>query len=657
MTRTTYKLNHEWEFVRRKASRTWLRGAPGQANVDLPHTWNEQDSFQDGVHYYQGWGSYRRTFQVDQVADGSAETVWRLRSHGFYGTGEVWWNGHRVATFDGQYIGLDLDVTSWLDPARENQVAIRLTNRCHSSVLPGIKVPDFLLYGGLSGGLWLEQLPATHIKTNSTQIKYRFMTEDAVEVQLRCRLSKQVPQTCQVAWQIIDADGQRVAESAPQPGKDNEFVAALRLDGVRRWDVDDPYRYTVITTLWQNDQTLDEISRSIGFRTAEFRPDEGFFLNGRRLPLRGVNRHERMPGFGSAVPPWLHREDAELIKAIGLNFVRCSHYPQHPAFLDACDALGILVYAEIASWKSVRGGAWLRRAERQMRTMVLRDRHHPSVILWGMGNEGQHRRAYQRLYTLCKVLDPERAVTYAENHLYRARRCRVVGLPDVWGLNYEFEALPAGCDAARQRCVVVTESSDCPWAQRGLGDAEQHQWSVIQRDLEAMGAPPYLAGFALWSYNDYATLRRGNFRRHSGVVDAWRIPKWAAYQLAEKYGGSLATRSPQWIPVTADAEGRIELQPEQEYLDATARTTLGIRVRLVDAAGRLLDWQGVLTAQVAGPARLRAYAADGRLDVAHGQGRLFVTATGPTGLVRVTVTGGHWKTGSVQIHAGRGMGI
>ena len=105
----------------------------------------------------------------------------------------------------------------------------------------------------------------------------------------------------------------------------------------------------------------------------------------------GCNRHECLPGFGNALPVNLHRQDAESIKAAGPNFVRLSHYPQHPEFLNACDQLGVLVYAELASWKSVRGGRWLKAAVRQFGDMIRRDRNHPSVIMWGLGNEGPCR--------------------------------------------------------------------------------------------------------------------------------------------------------------------------------------------------------------------------------------------------------------------------
>lgn len=674
-TRIRTTLDRDWEFTRRRASRGWVNDAATGRDVDLPHCWNEQDAFQDGVRYYRGWGSYRRSFRLNGMEPDDSKAVrWRLVSEGFYGTGDVWLNGRCLGRVDGQYLGFEFDVTDVLKVRGENRIGIRLTNRCRSSVLPGTRKPDFLLYGGLSGRLWLEALPATHINVPATHIHSERLPPPAGEgmqgvdrfaeaatdernpavdaqVLIRGVVSGPDSAACELSWSIRDGDGRMAAESPAMRVTNGMLDARIGMTAVRCWDVNDPHVYTARGTLMRDGTVIDEVSLRFGIRSAEFRPDEGFFLNGRRLPLRGCNRHESMPGFGRALPLWLHREDAEHIKSMGLNFVRLSHYPQHPAFLDACDELGILVYAEIASWKSVRGGAWLRRACRQMRDMILRDRRHPSIILWGLGNESRHRGAYCRLYALCKELDPARSVTYAENHYYRARRKRTVGLPDVWGTNYEFEAMPKGRDASRQRCVVVSECSDCPDTRRGQPDAESRQLEIIRRDLEIMEKVAFVAGFALWSYTDYATLRRGRYRYHSGILDAWRIPKRSAAWLAERFGGASPPNAVDPESGHASRAATILLEPEREGTSAEERETLGVIVKVIDDRNRVSGWGGLLTAQVQGPARLRSFNAEGRVVVANGLGRLFVTATGEPGDIRVTVSGEGLKTGMVAIPA------
>lgn len=537
-------LNSGWEFVRRNPGRRWLCGADGPARapaVDLPHCWNETDTFQPGVAYYRGPGAYRRRFGLPSASHGE-ERVWRLESEGFYGTGEVWLNGRRAARIDGQFLGFSLDVTAGLKPG-ENQVAIRLTNRCPSHILPGIRLPDFLLHGGLAGGVALLGLPPLHLEAGQVRIEYSDLLCPPAWLTITAPIvnSGRGPRRGWIRWALIQPDGGvaaegRTEEAELQPGQSVATASVLRVAAPRLWSPEAPELYTLRATLCEGDAAVDVAAIPLGLRQAEFRPKEGFFLNGRRLELRGVNRHESMPGFGSALPEPLHREDARAIKDLGLNFVRLSHYPQHPSFLAACDELGLLVYAEIATWKSVRGyGRWLANACRQMRDMVRRDRHHPSVIVWGMGNESQSRRAYRRLRAVAREEDPARPVTYAENHFYRARRAKTAGLPDVWGLNYELDQLEAGRDAAQSGCVIVSECANDPYARRGCAEDELRQVAGIQAALDALADKPYVAGFALWCFNDYATLRKQRYLRHSGVLDAWRLPKLAAALLRARF--------------------------------------------------------------------------------------------------------------------------
>ncbi len=639
--RINISLDKGWEFVRKRSSCRWCARPSTDDALTLPHCWNEQDAFQDGVAYYRGWGSYRRSFDIAEYADPTGLFCWRLVSEGFYGTGDVWLNGKRLGKVDGQYLGFDFEVSDALRFDGDNVLGIRITNRCASDVLPGIKMPDFLLYGGLSGRLWLERVPRVRIDRQWTRI-----VANGGEVQIDAVLVGALSDAHQFEWQIVDEDLVQVCD-ATEPALasallDHEsrgdvgshFVTKLSVTNPRLWDVDSPHLYLAKGILKRDGNVVDSVCIRFGIRHAEFRPREGFFLNGKRVALRGCNRHESMPGFGRALPLWLHREDAEQIKAMGLNFVRLSHYPQHPAFLDACDELGILVYAEIASWKSVRGGRWLRRACKQMHDMVVRDRNHPSVILWGMGNEGRHRGAYQRLYGVCKALDPDRSVIYAENHFYRARRKRTLGIADVWGMNYEFDALEQGCAASRLKCVVVSECSNEPHTERGNLSAERKQLATVQKDLERLDKVPYVAGFTLWCFNDYSTLRKARYKRYSGIVDAWRIPKLSAYGLSEMFGGTLSAGS---LARCEDAYS-IALVPEREAAAMVCGETLGIVVAVEDSTGQRCDWSGKLRATVEGPARLRGFDSTGTVIVANGIGRLFVTLQAGMGRVLVSVS-------------------
>ena len=622
--RQTISLDDNWEFVRGHQSRHWLREAATRPDTILPHCWNEHDGFQEGVAYYRGPGSYRRTFRLEAAA-AIDQSRWFLESDGFYGTGDVWLNGQRLGLVDGRYLGFRLDATAALRQGAENVLGIRLTNRCGRNILPGLAMPDFLLYGGLSGSVRLVREPTRRLNPLALAIRCTELGEAGTQITITWGLEGTAQAGDTVEWCLTDPDGNKAAPAQTAAVADrNQGMVIFTVASPQRWNLDNPQLYQAAGLLRRDGQTLDSISQPFGIRTAEFRPRQGFFLNGRRIALRGCNRHESMPGFGRALPRWMHEADAHLLKAMGLNFVRLSHYPQHPAFLDACDRLGILVYAELASWKSVRGGGWLRQARRQMEDMVRRDRNHPSVILWGMGNEGRHAGVYRCLYALCKALDPHRAITYAENHFYRARRSKTLGIPDVWGLNYEFDALADGVAASRLQCTVVSECSNYPHTRRGDADAERIQLETLHADLARIADHPEIAGFALWCLNDYSTLRKKRYRRFSGIVDGWRTPKASARWLAQTYGDGQLALADRPDP-NAGPGVSVALEAGEGALTPDVDGTLEVIVRVLDAEGRQSAWCGELTARVSGPARVRSFDGLGAVWVADGIGRTFVS--------------------------------
>jgi hypothetical protein len=337
-------------------------------------------------------------------------------------------------------------------------------------------------------------------------------------------------------WTITTLAGDQIAAAGPAPVKDELVTIATMIVDPECWSPDKPRLLWAECILANNDKPIDIVRVRFGITRAEFRSDEGFFLDGTRVDLHGCNRHESIPGLGNALPDELHRADAQLLKDYGCNFVRLSHYPQHPAFLDACDELGILVYAEIATWKSVSSNRhWRRAARRQMRDLILRDRHHPSILVWGMGNESRSRIAYLELSELANELDPARPVTYAENHHYRARREKTTGIPDVWSVNYELEALEEARDACVLRNVIVSECCNYPQSVRGDTGAELTQVATLEYEWKIMADRPYVAGHAVWCFTDYATEHRKRVRRQAGLFDAWRQPKMAAELFRSRY--------------------------------------------------------------------------------------------------------------------------
>jgi beta-galactosidase/beta-glucuronidase len=524
----------DWEFVRGKVNRGWLSGrGPCGEPVDLPHCWNLDDTYQYDRKSYQGFGGYRREFHVPKVATGG---TWYLCAGGFYGIGDAWLDGRRLDRFDGQYLGFEIPLPPTLDHG-PHVIAVRLENRFHRNVLPGKKDPDFLLYGGLTGGVWIEQRPWPRLDIRSTVIACTPNPDESEKVEVQTFVSSPhgASADAHIHWTITDQGGTPVARTEAARASGLTATVATVAEP-RCWSPEHPDLYWAEGRVENDSGVIDVIRVRFGITRAEFRSREGFFLDGRPTELHGVNRHESIPGLGSALPTEIHRSDTKLLKQYGCNMVRLSHYPQAPAFLDACDEIGIMAYSELASWKSVRSSrGWRRAARRQFGDLIVRDRHHASVIVWGMGNESRSRKTYLELRRIARDLDPARPVTYAENHLYRARRQKTTGIPDVWSTNYELEVLEPARDSSRLEIVFVSECCNHPKSIKGDECEELEQIRVIEAEWTAMSGIDGLAGHTVWSFCDYATEHRERYRRQNGLFDAWRRPKMAAELFRARY--------------------------------------------------------------------------------------------------------------------------
>ncbi len=526
----------EGERIRLALDEAGWRFAPGRSGADggesvvLPHCWNAGDEYRPGVNVRRGRAAYQLDFDLPEPG---AAGEWRLRSGGFYGVGDATLNGRSIGRFNGDYLGLDLDATAALQPG-SNRLVVRVSNTCSPHVLPGLRDPDFHLYGGLGGGMHLAGLPFVKLVRAGSRVlpDESRPGELSIELAMQNRGDSAAAVSCHVV--LRDATGVSVAEGEgnedvlPAGASSRQFLRCV-IPSPRRWSPDSPALYAIEAVLRRDGRTVDRLEWTFGLRTVKFDAREGLLINGSPVVLRGVNRHENLPGFGFAMPAALQEADARRIKDLGLNFVRLSHYPQSPAFLDACDRLGLLVLAELCSWKRIRGGRWQAAAAAQLGRMIRRDRHHPSVLLWGLGNEGRHRGVYRQLHALARSLDPTRLTLYAENHAYRARREKTAGLTEVWGLNYEFEELDFARSAAPTGCAVVTECANLPFARRGHLPAEAGQLALMREAVQRVeSAGAGAVGWALWGFADYATPRRRRWFRECGVLDGARAAKMSA---------------------------------------------------------------------------------------------------------------------------------
>ncbi len=497
--------------------------------VSLPHSFNDVDTFLPPRGYYRGPAWYRKSFPKP-----SGRVVF-FRLDALWGKARVWLNGNDLGEHLDGLVGFQLDLTEHL-VGGTNTLAIRIDNSPDPRVLPGKPIPDYNVYGGLCGEAWIVTKSAAYFPWRSIVVTTSVVGDDRAEVDVVAPLGGQGKGDVRSRLRIVDPEGnEEVATGAIGPGIDGSFQFHCEIPSPRLWHPDRPELYLAEIEL-VSEQVLDIEKVRFGIRKITFTEDNGFLLNGERLQLRGVNRHQDFPGLGNALPPSLNRLDVKLIKAMGGNFVRTSHYPQHPSFLDACDELGVLVYEEITTWQFIGGEEFISSADSMMADMIRRDRNRPSIILWGMMNEGRSRRLLERLKATATKHDPTRPTVYAENKLADGVTQGTVFVPQVLGINYMLESIDAFHSAYPHARLLVSEHTNADRSIRGDLEQERVQAQRITSDLDTIESRPFLAGSTLWSMHDYGTDYEPVWPiQRSGVLDEYRVPKEAYHMLAVRW--------------------------------------------------------------------------------------------------------------------------
>jgi beta-galactosidase len=456
-------------------------------------------------------------------------------------------NGHSLPKHLGGYLPFQYEITD-LVAQDDNVLAVAIDSRW-SNVPPegsprGPRSIDYLEPGGIPRPVNLLAVPQVFISDVFAK-PVKVLDRDR-RVDVACSINAGVLPGQPVRVEIALVDDARVLARAARSlrlEKTGETQIALTLShlgNVRLWEPDSPYLYSVQTTLSINDRPVHRRRTRIGFRDARFEID-GFFLNGRRFQIFGLDRHELFPYVGFAMPRRVLRRDAAILgHEFNCNFVRCSHYPQSEAFLDACDEMGLMVWEEPPGWQYLGDAAWQELAVRDVRDMVRRDRNHPAIVIWGVRiNESANDPAlYRRTKEVAKSLDGSRPTSGT-----MTRRSTENWFQDVFAFDNYHRAPAGGVEIAEPLPGVPYLVSECVGqfnygAGRGFdskyrraGDPLlQEQQAILHAEAHSRGAAwPRMAGVVAWCAFDYGSLMNSyDGVKYPGIADVFRIPKLGA---------------------------------------------------------------------------------------------------------------------------------
>lgn len=484
-------------------------------DVDLPHDWSVEPLAQgDGVvgpftkssvngiptgQTAGGEGWYRKTFTL---AKRDMDKRIALYFEGVYMDSELWVNGQQVGNHPYGYTAFRYDITSFCNPAGEpNVVAVRVRNNGKNS--------RWYAGSGIYRHVWLETYDKLHLDTWGAQVKSS-VEQTHAEVEIVCELINEsaTDENCTVEFMIRDSSGLVVrSQKSLRVAADNKGVVTskMTIENPALWDTDHPNLYSAEVRLLADGKFKDCIDLEFGIRDIEFSADRGFMLNGKNILIKGGCVHHDNGLLGAVAIDRAEERKVELLKANGYNAIRCAHNPPSEKFLQACDKLGMLVIDEaFDQWVKPKNPddyhlffeQW---SERDIASMILRDRNHPSIIMWSIGNEIRERaddkgvEIAERLRSAVLRYDNTRPVTAAVNEFWDnpqykwSESAKAFSTLDVAGYNYMWWEYENDHKLYPQRVIYGSETT--------AGEAAVN-WDLAEKH-------PYIIGEFVWTALDY----------------------------------------------------------------------------------------------------------------------------------------------------------
>lgn len=526
--------------------RTWRK-------LDLPHDWAVEQPFSNRASFSHGFkaigrnfpdasvGWYRKTISIPASDLGRRISI---AFDGVFRNSIVWINGHYLGTETSGYLGFERDVTDYLNYGGDNVIAVRVD----------VTLEEGWFYegSGIYRHVWLNKTSPLHVDVDGSFVTSKVNGNNAqISAAITVRNDDKTSATFTIDQSIVNAEGAVVGKYQQQnatlkPLEEKDFISRLNLQNPKLWDIENPYLHKLFTTISQDSEVVDSYSTSFGIRTIRFDNNEGFFLNGKHVKIKGTNNHQDHAGVGSAMPDGLQDFRIASLKAMGSNAYRCSHNPPTPELLDACDRLGMLVIDE----NRLMGITEHHLSE--TKRLILRDRNHPSVISWSIGNEEwgiensiQGSRIAATMQAYVKTLDTTRPVTYAFSG---GLSNGISSTIELLGYNYvmnkntdehhkKFPLQPSW--GTEEGSTVATRGEyfdDMQKHFRAAYDVPQNKNSLsIEQGWKWYAERPYLGGMFIWTGFDYrgepTPFGWPSITSYFGMMDLCGFPKDDVYYL------------------------------------------------------------------------------------------------------------------------------
>jgi beta-galactosidase len=441
--------NSGWRFNRSDVAGAQSEGFNDSAwrSLSLPHDWSIELPFNanspagsNGGFLDGGIGWYRKTFTLDQVSSSQRILV---AFDGVYMNSEVWINGTSLGTRPYGYSSFEYDLTPYVRFGGNNVIAVRVNNNQPNS--------RWYAGSGIYRNVWLTKLSPVHVPQSGVVVSTPAVTAASATVSVVTAVQNQSTASASVtvATTISGPGGALVASdnglaTAIAAGATTTITQSLTVASPQLWSTASPTLYQVRVEIRTGGTTVDTYVTTLGIRTVTFNPATGFALNGENVKLRGVCMHHDLGALGAAVSTRAIERQVEILKAMGANAIRTAHNPPAPELLDVCDRLGVLVMDEaFDTWTSPKTANdyslyFAQWAQRDLQDMVRRDRNHPSVIIWSIGNEIYSPTMTQAMNLKSWVLaeDGTRPVTWASNQMTNPVHRMIAPLLDLQGYNY-----------------------------------------------------------------------------------------------------------------------------------------------------------------------------------------------------------------------------